>query len=275
MRRVAVFVDAGYFWVQAVKIAQGEKMGRESITLDYSALRHELLRETEKAFPEASLLRIYWYDGPHRVHGKSREHRAIEDLNDFKLRLGTLNGAGEQKAVDGLIIADMIGLAQSRVITDALLVSGDADLTPGVLAVQNLGVRVHLLSMGPAEATSPYLKAEVDCKFLWRRESIATFATPATVKQPMVAARSLCGSDLPIASPESPTTHSLAGLAADAFAELSDAEKAQVAVDKALPPPIDRKLLKSAANKLQRLLTEDEKRMLRARMKDQRKGGGA
>ena len=274
MRRVAVFVDAGYFWVQAVKIAQGEKMGRESITLNYPVLRHELLRETEKAFPEASLLRIYWYDGPHRVHGKSREHRAIEDLDDFKLRLGTLNGVGEQKAVDGLIIADMIGLAQSRVITDALLVSGDADLTPGVLAVQNLGVRVHLLSMGPAEATSPYLKAEVDCKFLWCRESIATFATPATVKHAAVAARSLCGSDLPIASPESPTTHCLASLAADAFAELSDAEKAQVSVDKALPPPIDRKLLKSAANRLQRLLTEEEKRTLRARMKDQRKGGG-
>ena len=105
------------------------------------------------------------YDGPHRTLGKSREHKAIEELDDFKLRLGTLNGVGEQKAVDGLIIADMIGLAQSRVITDALLVSGDADLTPGVLAAQNLGVRVHLLSMGPSEATSPYLKAEVDCKF--------------------------------------------------------------------------------------------------------------
>ena len=50
MRRVAVFVDAGYFWVQAVKIAQGEKMGRESITLDYPVLRNTLLQET-KRFP--------------------------------------------------------------------------------------------------------------------------------------------------------------------------------------------------------------------------------
>ena len=47
MRRVAVFVDAGYFWVQAVKIAQGEKMGRESITLDYPVLRNTLLQETK------------------------------------------------------------------------------------------------------------------------------------------------------------------------------------------------------------------------------------
>ena len=43
------------------------------------------------------------YDGPHRTLGKSRGHKAIEELDDFKLRLGTLNGVGEQKAVDGLI----------------------------------------------------------------------------------------------------------------------------------------------------------------------------
>ncbi|AWP23509.1 hypothetical protein C4901_09355 [Acidiferrobacter sp. SPIII_3] len=275
MRRVAVFVDAGYFWVQAVKIAQGEKMGRESITLNYPVLRNTLLQETKNAFPEASLLRIYWYDGPHRTHGKSREHKAIEELDDFKLRLGSLNGVGEQKAVDGLIIADMIGLAQSRVITDALLVSGDADLTPGVLAAQNLGVRVHLLSMGPPEATSPYLKAEVDCKFLWRRESIMAFAAPVTVKSPTIAARVSLDSGPPAAGPESQTTDTLASVALDTFTGLSEAEKAQVSVDKALPALIDRKLLKLAADRLRRLLTEDEKRMLRARMKDQSKGGGA
>ena len=52
-------------------------------------------------------------------------------------------------------------------------------------------------------------------------------------------------------------------------------EKAQVSVDKALPQLIDRKLLKLAADRLQRLLTEDEKRMLRVQMKDRSKGGGA
>ena len=191
------------------------------------------------------------------------------------MRLGTLNGVGEQKAVDGLIIADMIGLAQSRVITDALLVSGDADLTPGVLAAQNLGVRVHLLSMGPPEATSPYLKAEVDCKFFWRDESITTFAAPVTGKsRPIAAGPSLDGGS-PAAGPESQTTNILASVAADAFAGLSAVEKAQVSVDKALPQLIDRKLLKLAADRLQRLLTEDEKRMLRVQMKDRSKGGGA
>jgi hypothetical protein len=35
---------------------------------------------------------------------------SVEELDDFKLRLGTRTGAGDQKAVDGLIIADLISL---------------------------------------------------------------------------------------------------------------------------------------------------------------------
>ena len=129
--------------------------------------------------------------------------------------------------------------------------------------------------MGPPEATSPYLKAEVDCKFLWRRESIMAFAAPVTVKSPTIAARVSLDSGPPAAGPESQTTDTLASVALDTFTGLSEAEKAQVSVDKALPALIDRKLLKLAADRLRRLLTEDEKRMLRARMKDQSKGGGA
>src|SRR3546814_4680835 len=70
-------------------------------------------------------------------------HVAIDDLDDFKLRLGTRNTYGDQKAVDGLIIADLVSLAQSRAIASAIVVSGDADLTPGVMAAQGLGMRVH------------------------------------------------------------------------------------------------------------------------------------
>jgi hypothetical protein len=125
--------------------------------------------------------------------------------------------------------------------------------------------------MGPAEATSPYLKAEVDCKILWCRESIEKFATPTnTVKQPTVAADLPCGSGLPIAIPKSPTTHSFDSIVADVFAELTDEEKAELTVDKMVPRSIDGKLLKSAANKLQRRLTDDEKRNLRASVKARR-----
>lgn len=163
MARIAVFVDAGYFWVQAVHIIHGRKTARDQIVVNWPSMRSEFLDEIKAQFPNNDLLRIYWYDGP-TLHGKGDSHVSVEGLDDFKLRLGTRTEAGDQKAVDGLIIADLISLAQSKSISNAIVVSGDADLTPGVQAAQGLGIRVHLLSMGPPNATSPFLKAEMDQK---------------------------------------------------------------------------------------------------------------
>ncbi|WP_186079252.1 NYN domain-containing protein [Burkholderia gladioli] len=181
MRRVAVFADAGYFWVQVGNSVIGKKADRSEIKLDYEQLRAGLLGEVAAQFPNIDLLRVYWYDGPSHDGRKTSHHRSIERLDDFKLRLGTRNGAGQQKAVDGLIIADMLSLAQTKAITDALLVSGDADMTPGLVAAQNLGLRVHLLIIGSDSATSPYLSAESDRKVYWDAKAISGFAQPAPV----------------------------------------------------------------------------------------------
>lgn len=132
MRRVAVFVDAGYLWVQLLHIvhgstfAHGKIPSRSSVSIDYPRMREGLIAQVATQFPGINLLRIYWYDGP-GPHGKTPGHNSIEELDDVKLRLGTRNGVGDQKAVDGLIIADIIGMAQSKAISDALLISGDAD----------------------------------------------------------------------------------------------------------------------------------------------------
>lgn len=186
MRRLAVFVDAGYFWEQTVVALFGtrqeqqglftRKISRDDVALDYSTLRAMLIDAAEREFVEASLLRVYWYDGPSK-NGKAEDHRAVEYLDDFKLRLGARNRVGQQKAVDGLIIADLIGLAQNRAITDALIVSGDADLTPGVVAAQGLGLRVHLLGIGSTQSTSPMLRVEVDRKSHWSEWNIFSYAS--------------------------------------------------------------------------------------------------
>lgn len=181
MRRVAVFADAGYFWVQIGTSVLGKKADRAEIKLDYERLRAGLLGEVAAQFPNIDLLRVYWYDGPSHDGRKTSHHRSIERLDDFKLRLGTRNGAGQQKAVDGLIIADMLSLAQTKAITDALLVSGDADMTPSLVAAQNLGLRVHLLIIGSDSATSPYLSAESDRKVYWDAKAISGFAQPEPV----------------------------------------------------------------------------------------------
>jgi len=114
-----------------------------------------MLSEVEKQFgADCHFLRVYWYDGP-GTNGKTTEHHAIDKLDDFKLRLGTRNGVGTQKGVDGLIIADLISLTQQRAITHAMLITGDSDITPGVVAAQGMGLRAHLLSLGSSVATSP------------------------------------------------------------------------------------------------------------------------
>ena len=79
----AVFVDAGYFWVQSTYIAHRQRTGRESVTIDYPQLRAELINEAQAQFTNADLLRVYCYDGP-GTYGKTLSHQAIEAVGDFK-----------------------------------------------------------------------------------------------------------------------------------------------------------------------------------------------
>jgi len=276
MRRIAVFVDAGYFWVQATHIVHGKRCGREEVTVNYPTLRESLLEQVRTQFPNAELLRVYWYDGP-GSGGKTTDHRSIEDLDDFKLRLGTRNGAGAQKAVDGLIIADIIGLAQTKAISEALLVTGDADLTPGVMAAQNLGIRVHLLSLGPIAATSPFLKAEVDRKTHWDDIEVRKFVT-AVVKAVSTspAAPPMKSSEVVPAAPLEVVTAEVAevdpfdpeAVAMPVFEALTLELRSMVPKKGALPLEVDKHLLAQARKVLGRPLNETEKRALRGALRN-------
>ncbi len=179
MSRVAAFVDAGYFWVQCSQILFNDKRRRGEIVLDVARMREKLLEVIRAEFPYASLLRVYWYDGLGSDGNPTEMHRRIYELDDFKVRYGTRNLEGKQKGIDGLLIADLIGLAQNHGITEALILSGDGDLAPGVAAAQTLGVRVHRLEMGGAEASSPALRAEVDRNVLWPRAEVESFVAPS------------------------------------------------------------------------------------------------
>lgn len=263
MRRVAVFMDAGYFWVQAAHVVLGHKAQRNQLSIDYQILHDELIEQTKAQFPCADLLRVYWYDGP-GPNGKTPDHQALDQLDDIKLRLGTRNGVGAQKAVDGLIIADMISLAQSKAITDALLISGDADLAPGVIATQNLGIRVHLLSMGPIVASSPYLRCEADFKGYWEDTRIKLFASATPTAQ----------SPKQQITPQRPATNAATTTAVVNAPQLrlavqksfDEADKAVLGALKSgdpIPKEIDKQLLYECRTLLGRALSEQEKRQAR------------
>ena len=304
MKRVAAFVDAGYFWVQVCTVLSGGYTSRGKASIDYNALRAIMLDELKAQFAGCDLLRVYWYDGPGNS-GKSAEHVAIEKLDDFKLRLGTRNSVGNQKGVDGLIIADLISLTQQKAITHALLVTGDSDIAPGVIAAQGMGLRAHLLSIGPAAATSPYLAAEADFKRSWGTPEVAKFATAVAALTSAVAATPAAASAVPVSSPLASAAVSGAGLAvvasgtvagmvavasvvpAPAVVEIDLLEIANKALAHMkrnrnsvaatlatltktvpqLPSDVDKALLYSAATQLGRKLGDAEKKELRVKFK--------
>ena len=248
MQRVAVFLDAGYFFAQVSKSLGIDVNRRELIELNFKALRQEVLDEVDRQFPGAPLLRVYWYDGP-GVAGKNNVHRSIDELDDFKLKLGARNGLGEQKEVDGLIIADMLGLVYAKALSDILLVSGDADITPGVVAAQAQGARVHVLSIGTVAAMSNHLRAEADHKASWSEETVRKFASPAPA--PSEPEPQLPAADFEAMARQFCETH-----AGPALSGIDPRERI-------LPKEIDSSLLYFARSALGRALESSEKRALR------------
>lgn len=94
--------------------------------------------------------RQLWYDGI-PDSGPHRYQRALRTCEGVQLRAGQLIEWGDrrtQKAVDTRLVADMVLAGVRRDFTDLVLVSGDADMIPGVQEAVNAGVRVHLYGFG-------------------------------------------------------------------------------------------------------------------------------
>lgn len=173
MFQIAVFVDAGYLYAQGSTAISGSKRKRHEIRLDPALALADLRSLAEVAAPGARLLRIYWYDGLSRGGRLNSEQSALAITRDVKLRLGMINGLGQQKGVDSLIVTDLIDLARNRAVTDALIMSGDEDIRVGVQVAQTFGVRVHLLGLEPARGSqSPDLIQEADTTYEWSRDHI-------------------------------------------------------------------------------------------------------
>lgn len=111
----------------------------------------------------ASLLRTYWYDGA-RDGIATADHRKIGDQPYVKVRLGRLDKKGQQKGVDGLIYRDLTTLARAGAIDRAYLFTGDEDMRESVVAAQDMGIQIVLITFTPTKHTgrSAELVREVD-----------------------------------------------------------------------------------------------------------------
>ena len=266
MNRIAVFVDAGYFYASASELLFGTPLRRGELRLANAEFA-QYLAQCAETIGGCPLLRIYWYDGTNS--GPTAAHLAMAYLDNVKLRLGFVNQSGEQKGVDGLIFSDLTNLARNRAISDALLLAGDEDLRVGVQQAQEHGIRVHLLGVEPKDPSgnqSAALQREADTRrqldaaalgqFLFRREYAGT---PVTEAESVMA--------------DADVAHNLARmqeLASEYAATLDMAQRELIlALPERTPLPheLDRELLLRASELLGRKLEETEKRTLRGALR--------
>ncbi|WP_405879177.1 NYN domain-containing protein [Streptomyces sp. NBC_01136] len=200
MDRCIVLVDAGYLLGAAASLLAGEP-SRSRITVDHAALIQGL-RERAESDTERPLLRIYWFDGaPDRV--PQPEHRRLRVMPRVTVRLGALtrsDGRWAQKGVDAAMHAELTELARNRACSDVVLVTGDGDLLPGMMAAKEHGVAVHLWAVQAADGDynqSEDLVAEADERRVldraWitkavRAKELGGICAPQPVPRPEIAA---------------------------------------------------------------------------------------
>ncbi|MGH8041862.1 MAG: NYN domain-containing protein [Rudaea sp.] len=268
MNRIAVFVDAGYFYASASELLFGTPLRRGEMRLANAEFA-QYLAHCAETIAGCPLLRIYWYDGTNS--GPTPAHLAMAYLDNIKLRLGFVNQSGEQKGVDGLIFSDLTNLARNHAISDALLVAGDEDLRIGVQQAQEHGIRVHLLGVEPKDPSgnqSAALQREADTRrqldaaalgqFLFRREYVSTSTTIPTAE---------------LEPADEDAAHNLARMQelASEYAATLDATQRELILAlperTPLPHELDRELLLRASELLGRKLEETEKRTLRGALR--------
>ncbi|WP_314413292.1 NYN domain-containing protein [Streptomyces sp. DSM 40484] len=200
MDRCIILVDAGYLLGAAASLLAGEP-SRSRITVDHAALIQGL-RERAESETDRPLLRIYWFDGaPDRV--PQPEHRRLRVMPRVTVRLGALtrsDGRWAQKGVDAAMHAELTELARNRACSDVVLVTGDGDLLPGMMAAKEHGVAVHLWAVQAADGDynqSEDLVAEADERRvldrIWitkavRAKELGGVCAPPPVPRPEIAA---------------------------------------------------------------------------------------
>lgn len=147
LERTLVFVDTSYLLASFYNSWQMGARGQLEIDLREVV---SVLGEMVEQHLHQPVQRQQWYDGI-PDSGPHRYQRALRSCNGVQLRTGQLIEWGErrtQKAVDTRLVADMVVAAYRGQVSDIVLVSGDADMVPGVEEATNAGVRVHVYGFG-------------------------------------------------------------------------------------------------------------------------------
>jgi uncharacterized LabA/DUF88 family protein len=283
MDRLAVFVDAGYLMAQLGKVkTNGERVSRAELSISKpKELADLLIQSAEKLIGNARLLRLYWYDGAKNGQ-MTAEHRAMVSVDDVQLRLGSINNVGQQKGVDSRIVTDLIDLAQKHAIADAVVVSGDADLAVGIEIAQRSGVRVGLLGFSGksaigskvvkhAQSEEIVLIADRHLVITPDEKWLSTIThTPIVLQAPSPSITKQVAAALAVTnSTASSTSDNTVDTATPVQAFFSSLEIKPKAAEllPSIPGEIDKLLLNSVRTYIGRVLTDAEKRKVRAQFR--------
>jgi uncharacterized LabA/DUF88 family protein len=273
MKRHAIFVDAGYVFAQGSVSLLGSKIPRTQLRLDAPAIVTQLKSLALTQSPGVQLLRIYWYDGA-TWSGPSVDHLAIARMDNVKLRLGSINSAGEQKEVDSLLVTDLIDLARNQSICDATIVTADIDMRIAVQIAQTFGVRVHLVGLEPSKVSqSQLLRQEADTVYEITKADVLKFLSVLAASTPRASSHmAVAPSGEPKGAAESGGLKTVGHIIDEAIQKtLGDVNsgdlanlKAALAASSDIPMEYDRRLLGTCRTLLKRDLTGDERREMRS-----------
>lgn len=147
LERTLVYVDTSYLLASFYN--SWETGARAQLEIDL----REVVRVLDDMITNQlgqPIQRQLWYDGIPES-GPHRYQRSLRSIDGVQLRAGQLIEWGNrriQKAVDTRLVTDMVIAGLRQQASDIVLVSGDADMLPGVTEVSNAGVRVHLYGFG-------------------------------------------------------------------------------------------------------------------------------
>ncbi len=147
LERTLVFVDTSYLLASFYN--SWEIGARAQLEIDLPEVVATLGKMITNQLHQP-IHRQFWYDGI-PDSGPHRYQRALRTCDGVQLRTGQLIEWGErrtQKGVDTRLVADLVVNAMNEKFSDFVLVSGDADMIPGVEEVTAHGARMHLYGFG-------------------------------------------------------------------------------------------------------------------------------
>nr|WP_120492775.1 NYN domain-containing protein [Corynebacterium lactis] len=147
LERTLVFVDTSYLLASFYN--SWETGARGQLEIDLREVVTVLDRMITQQLNQP-VQRQLWYDGIPES-GPHRYQRSLRTIDGVQLRAGQLIEWGDrrtQKAVDTRLVADMVVAGLKHQVSDIVLVSGDADMLPGVAEAAAAGARVHLYGFG-------------------------------------------------------------------------------------------------------------------------------